>query len=119
MKKRTTANRASGTLLPSKLRVMADYESSGIWVIEAIGPFRHGMISHESLKLPVDIANRFDEWITLYWKRLRDPDFDSDEFNDFGRAIAKELKQFVGDDVYVEFVPELPDGDLGEPEIIK
>jgi hypothetical protein len=108
----------SNKCLPKKLRVMADYGSSGIWVMEPVGPFRHGMIRHGSLGLPKELSSRFDEWIRLYWKRTEETPFDVNRFNQIGKALARELKQFAGPDVYIEFQPELPDGGLGSPEVI-
>ncbi len=83
---------------PLRLRVMADYGSSGIWVIGQIGPFRHGMIKHRSLGLSAELARRFDEWIDEYTSRL-DPSrgaLDVAAFNAKGRALAKDLKRFLG-----------------------
>lgn len=99
-----------------KLRVMAEYASSGIWVIEKIGPFRHGMIGYSSLRLPQDLALRFEQWIELYWGMLEN-NFDVNEFNQIGRRLAQDLKAHIGSE-YVEFIPELATGGLGETEII-
>jgi len=105
-----------------KLRVMAEYESSGIWVIEPVGPFRHGMIRHEALDVPSGLSSQFREWIDLYWQRI-DEDISSDEdtkkFNQTGRTLAKALKDYLGPNVYVEYIPELPDGSRGSSEIIE
>lgn len=103
---------------------MAEYASSGIWVIGAIGPFRHGGIGHSSLGLPQDLAQRFEQWIELYWGRLDYPEFqhlgfDADEFNRIGRSLAQDLKAHVGPNGYVEFIPELEAGGMGEAEIIE
>jgi hypothetical protein len=97
---------------------MAEYASSGIWVIGKIGVFRHGMIECSSLKLSPDLATRFEQWIELYWRTLED-NFRVDEFNQIGRQLALELKTHVGQSGYVEFIPELATGDLGEREIIE
>ena len=46
---------------------MAEYSSSGIWVIGGgPKPFRHGMIEHATLRLPAALARRFDDWIEAY-----------------------------------------------------
>jgi len=97
---------------------MADYGSSGIWVIETIGPFRHGMVWYESLGIPADLSDRFKAWIAAYWQRLEEDKFKVREFNALGRRLAMELKGFFGPDTYVEFIPETPNGGLGEPEVI-
>jgi hypothetical protein len=117
MSKKSRARKRPIQLDKLKLRVMAEYASSGIWVIGEIGCFRHGMIGHSSLKLPQDLAIRFDRWIDLYWGMLED-NFDADEFNKIGRALARDLKNHVGSG-YVEFIPELENGGLGETEIVK
>ena len=103
-----------------KLRVMAEYCSSGIWVIGQRGIWRHGMISHASLRLPTDLSERFEQWLDLYSTRLDDTNFDTPSFNHTGRALATELKSYLGENVYVEFVPESDDGTgLGTAEEIK
>ena len=102
------------------LRVMAEYASSGIWVVGGCGPFRHGMISHEKLSLPRELANGFNEWIDWYWDILdEDKPFDFEGFNSTGRALAIELKRFVGNDVIVLFDPEEPEWGDYEEEIIE
>lgn len=94
------------------LRVMAEYSSSGIWVIDGgPEPFRHGMIEHRDLRLPTALAQRFDAWIEAY-ETLEGAG--TDAFNLIGLQIATELKQIVGSDVYVEFVAEASGGGLGE-----
>jgi hypothetical protein len=116
---KTSRARKKGIKLDTlKLRVMAEYGSSGIWVIGKIGVFRHGMIECSSLKLSPDLATRFEQWIELYWRTLED-NFRVDEFNQIGRQLALELKTHVGQSGYVEFIPELATGDLGEREIIE
>jgi hypothetical protein len=96
---------------------MADYGSSGIWVAEPCGPFRHGMISYSSLGLPTPLTTRFEAWIAHYWKRIDDPAaFDCQSFNATGRLLARDLKAFVGRDTRVLFVTEDPAGGLGPEE---
>lgn len=103
---------------PKRLRVMAEYGSSGIWVAEAVGPFRHGMIAAKRLGLPAELSARFAAWIERYWARLKDG-FDVDAFNAEGRALAAELKVFVGADTEVVFEAEGADGGLVPPVIIE
>jgi hypothetical protein len=103
-----------------RLRVMAEYASSGIWVMEAVGPFRHGMIKHASLKLPESLSRRFDDWIKWYYDILGFDGavFDVDAFNAEGLRLATDLKIFLGSDVYVELIPEAKAGELGEAQEI-
>ncbi len=105
-----------------KLRVMAEYDCSGIWIIGPIGPFRHGGVSYNWLGLPPDLAERFRRWITTYCayfdQSMFDEEypefsgfvFDIDTFNQEGRELAQRLKAFVGSECYVEFQPESTDG---------
>lgn len=90
-----------------KLRVMADYGSSGIWADGEIGPFRHGMVEHVSLSLPPSLAAAFDTWIERYWGRKTLSQSDNDSFNQTGRALAGQLKTFVDGSAVVSFQPEL------------
>ncbi len=101
-----------------RLRVMAEYGSSGIWVAESVGPFRHGMIDHQKLGLPDELAERFGAWIERYWARLRD-EFDAKAFNAEGRALAVALKAFVGSETEVVYEGEAEDGGLLSPEIVQ
>jgi hypothetical protein len=96
---------------------MAEYGSSGIWVAEAVGPFRHGMIAHKKLGLSDELAERFAAWIERYWARLRD-DFDVKAFNAEGRALAVALKKFVGPETEVVYESETENGGLLAPQII-
>lgn len=99
------------------LRVMAEYGSSGIWVVKPFGPFRHGMIGHKKLALPDDLARRFREWIDLYWKILDSlANFDSASFNQEGRRLAHALKQHMGFETEVLSAPIGPDNRLGADE---
>lgn len=93
-----------------KLRVMADYASSGIWVIDSkFSPWRHGMIEHESLKLPKELAQEFTEWIKWYWQNYEDhKNFDVKGFNKQGLELAQKLKSFLGEDYHVEYEGEPP-----------
>ncbi len=98
---------------------MADYGSSGIWVDEPIGPFRHGMITHRRLGLPAELAAQFAAWIDKYWARSGRRPLDVPSFNAQGRSFAVELKRFVGAETTVLYEPELEDGELGPPEVIE
>lgn len=105
--------------LPKRLRVMAEYGSSGVWVAEACGPFRHGMIEHKRLSLPDGLAQRFAAWIERYWAVLDHRPFDVESFNAEGRSLAVALKAFVGAETEVVFEPETAEGGLGVPETIR
>jgi hypothetical protein len=97
---------------------MAEYGSSGIWAVGRVGMFRHGMLEHADLSLSDDLAQRFDRWIQLYEGQLSG-EFDVDLFNHIGRELARDLKSHIGVLGYVEFIPELATGGLGEVEIIE
>jgi hypothetical protein len=105
---------------PKCLRVMAEYASSGIWVVEPYGPFRHGMIEHRSLGLADDLARGFREWIDRYWKVLDAPEeFDTQSFNEEGRRLAIALKRHVGPATKVLFASEAADGHRGVEEEVE
>jgi hypothetical protein len=101
-----------------KLRVMADYGTSGIWVDGEIDPFRHGMVEHVDLSLPSDLAASFDSWIETYWDRKAWEQSDAESFNQAGRALAVQLKAFVGGAAVVSFQPELWPVGLGPEELL-
>jgi hypothetical protein len=103
---------------PTRLRVMAEYASSGIWVAEPMGLFRHGMIEHKGLGLPDQLAASFAAWIERYWGRLQNG-FDIMAFNTEGRALAVALKAFVGADTEVVFQAEVEDGGLRAEETVQ
>jgi hypothetical protein len=98
---------------PERLRVMAEYGSSGVWVVKPFGPFRHGMIGHKKLGLPDDLARGFREWIDKYWRVLDAPaHFDAESFNLEGRRLAQALKAFVGSETDVVYSPISQDNKL-------
>ncbi len=102
----------------TRLRIMAEYGSSGIWAAEPVGPFRHGMLSHGELGLTVQLAARFDTWIDRYWQRL-DDEFDAILFNAEGLELALELKRHVGPATEVVFAPESEDGGLEPDRVVE
>jgi hypothetical protein len=105
---------------PEKLRVMAEYASSGIWVVKSVGPFRHVMVEYDSLKLPKDLAQRFERWIRKYeFPKGAQAEAGIQEFNKEGRVLAVELKKHVGEGTRVFYVPEKGDGSIGEEEEIE
>jgi hypothetical protein len=101
----------------ARLRVMAEYGSSGVWAAEQIGPFRHGMVRHSTLSLPDDLAARFEAWITRYWQR-RESEFDTALFNAEGLELARALKRHVGPQTEVVFAPEAEDGGLLPEQVV-
>jgi hypothetical protein len=102
----------------SRLRVMADFGSSGIWVAEPVGPFRHSMVRHSRLGLPEDMAARFEAWIARYWHR-REAAFDTAGFNAEGLELARALKQHVGAGTEVVFAREAEDGGLLTEQVVE
>jgi len=90
---------------------MADYASSGIWVIGAAPPpWRHGMIEHETLGISSVLAHRFDEWIAWYERDHTAGKLDAARFEEEGLSLAGALKRELGSEVYVAFTPEPTDG---------
>lgn len=75
-----------------RLRVMADYLSSGIWIMKPVGPFRHAMISHKKIRLPADLAQQFNDWIEWYNDNLDDPDRPS---FDLPAEVAQEYNEWL------------------------
>jgi len=89
-----------------KLRVMADFGSSGIWADGNVGPFRHGMVKAADMNMPGDLRESFEQWIQEFWVARDSPDtFDSDKFNDMGRRLARALKSVIGSDTVVVYTP--------------
>jgi hypothetical protein len=105
---RKSRQRGVTRLSDLKLRVMAEYDSSGIWVIEQVGPFRHSDVDYNWLGLPPNLAGRFKRWIITYWayydQAMFDEEypefngfvFDIDTFNQEGRELAYRLKAHMG-----------------------
>ncbi len=87
------------------LLVMADYESSGIWLLSEPG-WGHAMIDHDTLRLPESLAARFRKWIQDYWGYYERDDFDVASFNETGRELARDLKRFTGPDIRVRYSPQ-------------
>ncbi len=97
---------------------MAEYSSSGIWIIGGIGHFRHGMIEYHNLKISDRLEKLFKEWILYYEKKL-DGDFDVDILNADGLKLASELKSELGNAFEVRYAGEDADGSLtSEIEIL-
>ena len=98
---------------------MAEYGSSGIWLVKQCGVFRHSMIEHSGLNLPKSLSAKFDRWIEKYEENLLpDFSFDTDQFNAEGRRLAKELFDFMKGKAEIEFVPENYDGGLSASELL-
>lgn len=104
---------------PARYRVMAEYGSSGIWVLVAKGgAFRHAMIEHGALGLPAEVCRRFAAWIERYEVENLDGTLDVADYNAEGRALAVLLKAHVGPEAHVEHQGEASDGGLLPPETI-
>jgi hypothetical protein len=115
---KTSRSRKRGVRLADlRLRVMAEYGSSGIWEIGRIGCFQHGMLEHSTLKLPPDLTRRFEKWIELYEENLT-TNFNLAEFNNIGRGLAQDLTNYLGT-TSVEFIPESIEGGIGKTEIFR
>jgi len=98
---------------PMKIRVMADYGSSGIWAFSdpPSKGFRHGMLEHHRLKLPKALSDAFDLWIQRYEDEAPKDWFDVDAFNAEGLRLAILLKQHLGPHRHVEFQGENQEGE--------
>lgn len=95
----------------TRLRVMAEYSSSGIWAAEQTGLFRHGMVEHATLALPPALAARFTAWIEQYTEGLERP-LDDEAFNTEGMSLARALKAHCGAATEVVYAGERRDGGL-------
>jgi hypothetical protein len=97
---------------PMKIRVMAEYGSSGIWAFSdpPSKAFRHGMLEHHRLKLPAALSDAFDLWIRRYEDENPKDGFDTASFNAEGLRLAILLKQHLGPNRYVEYQGEELDG---------
>ena len=100
---------------PLTIRIMAEYASSGLWVVESSGPFRHGMISAHHLGLTPSLEIALNQWIALY-HACQSPDFNTCAFNQEGRRLALEVKRQLGERARVFFVAENADGSIGDEE---
>jgi hypothetical protein len=81
-----------------KIRVMADYGSSGIWGFseKGLGGWRHGELEHRDLKLPRELSERFDKWIRIYEDQNPKDLLDTEAFTAEGMMLARLLKAFLG-----------------------
>ncbi len=85
--------------------VHIDYGSTGLWVPSKSGEGL-GNASYDSYNLPKDLLDRFHIWEG--WFTDRRPE-DSDEnqkmdwklFDSYGRALAIDLKRFLGKDYHI------------------
>jgi hypothetical protein len=103
-----------------QLRVMAEYGSSGIWVVARRpgGLFRHGMIEYADLGLSTALSAEFASWVERYEHDNPNGDLDTEAFNAEGRRLANALKAFLGTAYSVEFQGEADDGSLMPSEVI-
>jgi len=97
-----------------KIRVMADYGSSGIWAFSdpPSKGFRHGMLEHHRLKLPKALSDAFDLWIQRYEDEAPKDGFDVDAFNAEGLRLTTLLKQHLGPNRHVEYQGEGGEGSV-------
>jgi hypothetical protein len=109
------------------IRVMADYCSSGVWAIclpGERGPFRHQMITHQTLGTPPELVSKIETWVadcSLYFDTNRSVQTHHDraeELNSRGRALAGTLKQHVGPTCLVVFSPIKPGGGRMPDEVL-
>jgi hypothetical protein len=98
---------------PMKIRVMADYGSSGIWAFPdpPSKGFRHGMLEHHRLKLPKALGDAFDLWMQRYEDEAPNDLLDIESFNAEGLRLATLLKQHLGPHRHVEYQVEHEEGD--------
>ena len=97
----------------ARYRVMAYHNSSGVYKLGPEGSSTQIMISHDMLKLPPELVTRFELWIRLFENRRKT---NYEEFRAMGLNLARELKRFLGPDVYVEYRGDSPEGTLMAPE---
>lgn len=101
--------------------VMAEYGSSGVWALtkNPSGLFRHGMIEHSQLNMPMKLRERFEQWIHEYEEKNLNNTLNTDRFNAEGLELARLLKAFLGPDTYVEYQGESKGGGLLKSVIIE
>lgn len=99
---------------PLKIRVMAEYGSSGLWGFrdQDSGPFRHGMLEYSALGLPDDLCDGFRRWIQRYEDDNLSHRLDHAAFNAEGLRLASLLKRCLGTNQHVEYQGESPEGGL-------
>lgn len=93
-----------------KVKVMADYESTGLWDGDSPGC----MIRYGELGLRDGLVLSFREWRKIYegyryWEKESRENFDYEGFNKTGLELSQKLKELFksrGEDVEVFFKPE-------------
>jgi hypothetical protein len=90
------------------IKVWPEYCSTGLWKISFPGSLGvDGNVSCDSLGLPKALCSNIQEWqdyfdeFSLPWE-VEDP-CDYQKLNDWGLALAKEVKRFAPPDYYVEY----------------
>ncbi len=106
---------------PMKIRVMAEYGSSGIWAFSdpPSKGFRHGMLEHHRLKLPKPLSDAIDLWIQRYEDENPKDRLDAESFNAEGLRLATLLKQHLGPNRHVEYQGEERDGSASAAVVIE
>lgn len=97
-----------------KIRVMAEYGSSGVWGYRegSDGMFRHAMLECADLKLPRDLCNALESWIRRYEDDNPKDTLDTASFNAEGLHLASLIKSHLGPERHVEYQGEAADGSL-------
>lgn len=103
-----------------KVRVMAEYGSSGLWGFSdgPAGAFRHGMLEHHRLKLPRELSDRLDRWILFYEDQSLLPQTDVAALNAEGLQLAQQVQQHLGPTRHVEYQGEDQNGELLTPVVM-
>ncbi len=93
---------------------MAEYGSSGLWGFRDSpqGPFRHAMLEYTALDLPDELRQGFARWIQRYEDENLSQQLDHEAFNAEGLRLARQLKDYLGTNCYIEYQGESADGGL-------
>lgn len=86
------------------VRVMGEWESTGIWLVESVSGFRHVMLQYDTLGMPRQLAQEFEEWsrgFGMYTDWIELVKFEAKGFD-----LAVKLKCFLGDAVTVLYAGE-------------
>jgi len=93
-----------------KLKVMADFSSSGIWD----GETGH-MIDHEDLSLDGGLIDEFEKWIYYYSESYKSDystlkEGKAEKLNKWGRELAQKLKDKLGNGYEITYQGEDENG---------
>lgn len=87
----------------NEYKVMADYESVGLWKKRPDGVWTHSPDSIPTID-GLRLIEVFEEWIDLYEIVMVDP-ARLDEFNVYGLRLAATLQNAIGNDGTVAYEP--------------